>query len=747
MHPPARCTLGASRTSRATSLRGLLEDLEPRLLLNGLISCDAALLPAIGTAVPSTVRVVAANGGKASEFSPAGNGHITFTRTGVTTLPLAVNFDLSGTATADDYLPLPASITIPAHKSSFTLDLVPVDDTIAEIPETVILTLRPDAAYAIDSARSSATVTLADNEPAVKITASGKPSEIDPAGKGKIRLTISRSGGTLTLPLDIHLTLYGAAAPGVNFTAPPDPITIPAGKKSVTLDLPVIPDTQITGPQSATFALAASSAYHVDPRKNAATVAIADDEPYIDLCITSATVCKSLNLAIRTSKVSVSVSASNLGTVAAAPLPLRLSLVDITDPGHTVDLGTISFSKGVSPGKTVKAAVTVPLSVLPSAPTPGSYHLKVVADNAALTPVELDASDNALTSTGVMQVYNSTVTASTLRFNRKTVTDDSKMIGGTAATYLVPAGWNFTGSVFWRVNPTAPASLSVKVTNPTNLDALEIFPPGQFINGPGLGTGLFPNGSLYYGNEVQPTPANVLAMITQIVIPRLRPNITYTVVSQQETPLYATAVRTEYPADSASTTTTVTAGRVRIEYDVVGQTVEEDFYCALSIMHMNNVGITYWGADRPLALRAAKGQLDSHSALLQAIAQSETIDLRWYNKYLQLLQIMLNVQLQNIQSAGQLSQYISQTTNEILDSSMAAYQARAAAEDQIHESFIQYINDVDTYYDPYDDRTFEFPSGYQDAWVNSLGDYLLSDNVNFNPNVSLSGTWKKLTPQ
>jgi hypothetical protein len=219
------------------------------------------------------------------------------------------------------------------------------------------------------------------------------------------------------------------------------------------------------------------------------------------------------------------------------------------------------------------------------------------------------------------------------------------------------------------------------------------------------------------------------------------------VVAQEETPLYAQAVRAEYPANSATTTTTVTAGRVRIEYDINGQTVEEDFYCALSVMHMNTVNITYWGADRPLALRAAKGQLDSHSALLMSIAQSETINLNWYNRYSQLLQIMLNVQLQNIQSAGQLSQYISQTSNEIADSVMDAYWARSAIQDQIHSSFIQYIQDSSTYYDPNNDRNFVFPGYYDNAWVNSLGDYILSDNANYNPNVSLSGNWTQLTRQ
>jgi hypothetical protein len=766
MKRPPQDAPRAARGLRAARPHCYLENLESRLLLTGLLPSDGdslALAPAAAptalpqlatVSVPPTVRVTTSNRGKAAEAIPPAKsfGHFIFTRTGSTADALPVCFDLdpAGTAAAgDDFQPLGSSIIIPSGKSSFSLDLIPVDDSLAESFETVILKVRDDPGYVIDSVHPSATITIADNEPIVKITSSSKPSETDPAGRGKIRLTISRSGGNTKLALDVHLTLTGPAAPNVDFVAPPDPITIPATKKSVTIDLPVIDDSDIEGPESVTFALADSAAYHIDAKKPAVTLAIADNEPYLDLRVTSANLSsKTLNLNASKPSFKISATILNLGTVAAEAFPVHFCLVDTANASHTVDLPTYTLSRGLKARQSTRMSLTIPVSALAAAPATGTYQLQACADDSALPVVELNASDNTLIGTSVMQVYDSAVSASTLRFHRATVTDNllvngSPMIGGTAATYLVPTGWNFTGSVFWRANPTAPASLDVRVSNPNTLDAVQIFPPGQFaFGGPLGGSPPFSVGDLYYGNEIQPIPADVLTLITQIVIPRLRPGISYTVVSQEETPLYAQAVRAEYPANS-----TVTAGRVRIEYDVNGQTVEEDFYCALSIMPIAGTSITYWGADRPLALRAAKGQLDSHAALLMTIAQSETIDLHWYNKYSQLIQIMLTVQLQNIQLAGQLSQYISQTSNEILDSSMDAYWARSAAEDQIHESFTQYIQGASTYYDSDNDRNFIFPGYYEDAWVNNLGDYVLSDNANYNPNVSLGGSWQKLTRQ
>lgn len=41
-------------------------------------------------------------------------------------------------------------------------------------------------------------------------------------------------------------------------------------------------------------------------------------------------------------------------------------------------------------------------------------------------------------------------------------------------------------------------------------------------------------------------------------------------------------------------------------------------------------------------------------------------------------------------------------------------------------------------------RAVELPSGYQNAWVNRGGEYLVTDREGFNPNVELEGSWTKL---
>ncbi|MEW6215835.1 MAG: hypothetical protein AB1478_11655 [Nitrospirota bacterium] len=82
--------------------------------------------------------------------------------------------------------------------------------------------------------------------------------------------------------------------------------------------------------------------------------------------------------------------------------------------------------------------------------------------------------------------------------------------------------------------------------------------------------------------------------------------------------------------------------------------------------------------------------------------------------------------------------------NEISDMMMQSYYQRQAVNDRIADNFSQYIRGVDEYYNPIEQKPVELPSGYQNAWANSLGEYILSDNHNFNPNIGSNLNWQRM---
>ncbi|SRR6266446_824414 len=100
----------------------------------------------------------------ASEVPSTDTGRFRVTRTGATDTDLIVFYAVSGTATnGADYNVLRGRVTIRAGRTSAGIAVRPIDDTIPEPDETVIVTLSPDASYTIGSP-STGTVTIHSNE-------------------------------------------------------------------------------------------------------------------------------------------------------------------------------------------------------------------------------------------------------------------------------------------------------------------------------------------------------------------------------------------------------------------------------------------------------------------------------------------------------------------------------------------------------------------------------------------------------
>lgn len=91
-------------------------------------------------------------------------GTYTFTRTGATTSALTVSYRVTGTATSgQDYQALGTSVKFPVGASQVTKILVPLQDTLVEPNETVILTLLPRAAYALGNPASARIILRSDD--------------------------------------------------------------------------------------------------------------------------------------------------------------------------------------------------------------------------------------------------------------------------------------------------------------------------------------------------------------------------------------------------------------------------------------------------------------------------------------------------------------------------------------------------------------------------------------------------------
>lgn len=333
--------------------------------------------------------------------------------------------------------------------------------------------------------------------------------------------------------------------------------------------------------------------------------------------------------------------------------------------------------------------------------------------------------------------------AEVLRFKRVSVNDHKDMIGGEAFSFLAPVGWEVEGGLVWRAHPSMPAVVAVRVRNPKGLEQFEAFPTVGFSWGGMLAQTVFQQGSNYLGNEVQPPVRDALDYLKRRHLPRTRGSVGARVVTEEALPKLAEAARAAEPAPPGTPPMTFTAGRVRIAYELGGQPVEEDFYCVLNHMPLPAANMTLQIADKLHGVRAAKGQLDAATKVFETMIHSTRLNLAWFNQYVQVCQALTQIQMRSIRAAGEISRIISQNHREISDMIRQSYETRQASQDRINKNWSQYMRGVDEYQEAGGSRV-ELPSGYNNAWVNGRGEYLVTDSHLFNPNVELGGNWTAL---
>ena len=186
-------------------------------------------------------------------------GTFTVSRDGVTTAPLTVNYAVGGTAiNGVDYQLLSGSLTIPAGQASATIVVTPIDDSLFEGDETVILTLISNGSYLLGTP-NNATVTIIDNDkPVVSIVATDAVAA--EAGLDTGTFTVSRDGIT-TAPLTVNYTVSGTATNGVDYQLLSGSLTIPAGQASATIVVTPIDDSLFEGNETVIVTLSSSASY------------------------------------------------------------------------------------------------------------------------------------------------------------------------------------------------------------------------------------------------------------------------------------------------------------------------------------------------------------------------------------------------------------------------------------------------------------------------------------------------------
>jgi hypothetical protein len=329
---------------------------------------------------------------------------------------------------------------------------------------------------------------------------------------------------------------------------------------------------------------------------------------------------------------------------------------------------------------------------------------------------------------------------------------DLQGTGMNAFRLLIPTGWQFQGGVTWlNDNPGMPAVVAFRVQNPAGLEAFEVFPNQSFYwtNNP-MSMLTFPIGSRYYGNEVRP-PMNAQQSLRQIVLPRFYPNQQISILKEEHLPDLPNLVRTT-PIDP-NVPLMADGAKIRICYPFNSGMIEEEIFGCVEVTNittpttMGMMEMTFWFADYLMGFRGRSGQLDNLVDLFKTILTSFQLNQQWFSRVQQISRYLIQNQIQQIHNVGQLSQYISQNYDEISQSNLDGFYQRGRVMDNLADRASQVIRGVETYSDPNSGQLVELPNGYASAWSTPLGDFIISDEPDFNPNRESNQTWTPLEKQ
>jgi len=306
---------------------------------------------------------------------------------------------------------------------------------------------------------------------------------------------------------------------------------------------------------------------------------------------------------------------------------------------------------------------------------------------------------------------------------------DKEGTGLVASTYLLPSDWTVQDRLYWEYgDATVPVRFKANMQSGNGDMGIQIFPDIRAVWSRG------PSGESGY-----PPPSDIITGMKDLIkVERKGKIITY--VNQK--------VLLNQSQNTNQGKQNVQAGVITVTYEENGRTVEEEFYAKVDVAAMStpsmmgNMTSVIWAASAIYACKAVTGKLDDCRKIAQTVASSAQLTKPFYNKLVQVIQLLSDQVYAQIYQAGQISKIISQTNDQMIANIDASYRQSQQASSRTNDQFSDYIRGVDRYSDG--GSEVQLPSGYNNAWMNDRGEYILTNTAGWNPGTDFNGNWKQL---
>jgi hypothetical protein len=334
---------------------------------------------------------------------------------------------------------------------------------------------------------------------------------------------------------------------------------------------------------------------------------------------------------------------------------------------------------------------------------------------------------------------------------------DQAGFGIEAFRMVIPDDWTCYGGINWVNDLHMPAYINFAVVSPDGLMAFEGFPIMKFT---------WPNNPMSVMKQqfwqsqstkvVAPMQPNE-ALLKYIITPFRQKMQPYRIVLRgpvsPDDPMVADPSTPRMPAAN------VRFGKVRIGYEVAKNSIEEEFYAGVSYEQVPVMtgDFILWQMQTG-SIRAPEGHLEENMTLFRTIKASLQPNEIWVRQLTDLRTGLYKQQTANIQQIGIFSRQYSQMQDQLREQRMrsweesnrrfeadrAAYNTHIDRERPSERFSREAILDLERKWDPYEEREIDVEGGHVDVWTNTLGDRILSDSYNYNPNEHLTGNWKRM---
>jgi hypothetical protein len=298
-----------------------------------------------------------------------------------------------------------------------------------------------------------------------------------------------------------------------------------------------------------------------------------------------------------------------------------------------------------------------------------------------------------------------------------------------AFTLLIPKDWQTEGGVF-RVDPTAQGgpsqSVAAKCDFSVKKDAAgsvlaRLLPDMLYYDSrfsPAGQMGLFPPGSNYMGMTVI-YKMSAVQFLQQIVFPYAHPRAEQIkVLDQQSLPELSRAYQQRMQQALPMIQFSFDAAVLTVYYRENGQEFIEKLVTVIEDYGQTGAGL--WGNKETFLVRTPKGEFESWEPVFSIMRNSISLDRQW-------LAGEIRGQLQR-------SQIVIDTQREIqrIDREIADHRRKTNAE--ISNDMFLTLTGQEEYVNPYTHEVETGSNAWQERWVNTAGEVIYTNDVNYNPN-------------